>query len=86
MKKNVVVIGTGYWGKYLVRNFHEIGALSGICDIDEIKLKVLKDKYHDIRIYKDCTEVFKDPNVTAVAIAAPAVWSSEKRLSSRRVR
>lgn len=73
MNKNVVVVGTGYWGKNLVRNFHEIGALSGICDIDEIKLKALKDKYADIRIYKDCTAVFKDPNVAAVAIATPAI-------------
>lgn len=28
----VTVVGSGYWGKNLVRNFNNIGALKGICD------------------------------------------------------
>ena len=32
MKKNIAVVGCGYWGKNLVRNFSELGALSSICD------------------------------------------------------
>ncbi len=27
-KTNVAVVGAGYWGKNLVRNFHELGALT----------------------------------------------------------
>ena len=29
---SVAVIGSGYWGKNLVRNFHHLGALKIICD------------------------------------------------------
>jgi len=30
----VAVIGCGYWGKNLVRNFAELGSLTAICDPD----------------------------------------------------
>ena len=35
MNKNIGVIGCGYWGKNLVRNFYELNSLCAICDIDE---------------------------------------------------
>ena len=31
-KVSVAVVGVGYWGKNLVRNFHELGALAALCD------------------------------------------------------
>lgn len=31
----VAVIGCGYWGKNLVRVFDQLGALAGVCDLDE---------------------------------------------------
>lgn len=30
--KNIAVVGCGYWGKNLVRNFYELGALFAVCD------------------------------------------------------
>lgn len=39
MNKNIAVIGCGYWGKNLVRNFAELGALHTICDTDFGKLE-----------------------------------------------
>ena len=33
-KLKVAVIGCGYWGKILVRNFSEIGVLKYVCDSD----------------------------------------------------
>lgn len=35
----VAVVGVGYWGKNLVRNFHEMGALTAICDSDKETLQ-----------------------------------------------
>ena len=32
MKKNIAVVGCGHWGKNLVRNFAELGALAAVCD------------------------------------------------------
>ena len=40
---SVAVIGTGYWGKNLVRNFHQIGALRMICDKNETVWVHLQD-------------------------------------------
>ncbi len=35
MKKNIAVVGAGYWGKNLVRVFYELGALNTICDTNK---------------------------------------------------
>ena len=35
MKRNIAVIGCGYWGKNLVRNFAELGVLGSVCDPDQ---------------------------------------------------
>ena len=34
----VAVIGCGYWGKNLIRNYHSLGALQLICDKNEAAL------------------------------------------------
>jgi len=36
---NIAVIGVGYWGKNLVRNFAQLGVLHTICDSDEVRLR-----------------------------------------------
>ena len=37
MEKKITVIGCGYWGKNLVRNFHALGALSVVCESDQVR-------------------------------------------------
>jgi UDP-2-acetamido-3-amino-2,3-dideoxy-glucuronate N-acetyltransferase len=71
-RKNIVVVGSGYWGKNLVRNFHELGALLGVCDIDDKTLRSFKAQYPDIRTYSDIRAVFRDREVKAAAVATPA--------------
>ena len=41
----VGVVGSGYWGKNLVRNFQNLGALGAICDKDPRVLAKFKDMY-----------------------------------------
>jgi UDP-2-acetamido-3-amino-2,3-dideoxy-glucuronate N-acetyltransferase len=41
----IAVIGSGYWGKNLVRNFHELGVLDCVCDINEATLQEIVSKY-----------------------------------------
>lgn len=72
MKKNIAVVGCGYWGKNLVRNFHELGSLHAICEIDEDKLKSFKEKYPNIIAYNDYYALLKDSNVEAIVISTPA--------------
>jgi len=70
--KKVCVVGCGYWGKNLVRNFNEIGSLSAICDVDEKVLKSFQKMYGDVAIYTDYSEMLKDSKIDAVVISTPA--------------
>jgi len=36
MFPNVAVVGTGYWGQNLMRNFAELGALRTVCDANSL--------------------------------------------------
>src|SRR5215471_5056758 len=71
-KPQVAVIGCGYWGKNLVRNFFELGALRTICDPKQQVLEEARSKY-DVGTVADIEDVLSNPEVDAVVIAAPAV-------------
>lgn len=77
VKKNIAVIGCGYWGKNLVRNFYELGSLHTICDSSKQKLDELSEEYKDVRIMQNFDDVLADKNIKAVAIASPAVTHYE---------
>src|ERR1041385_8313093 len=66
----VAVIGCGYWGKNLVRNFAELGALAAICEPDTAAAAPLAKQYG--APVEDLAAVLADPAIEAVAIAAPA--------------
>jgi UDP-2-acetamido-3-amino-2,3-dideoxy-glucuronate N-acetyltransferase len=72
MRKNIAVVGGGYWGKNLVRNFYELKSLYAICDIDDDNLKSFKEKYHNVKTYNDYQVLLKDPNAKAIVISTPA--------------
>lgn len=69
---DVAVIGSGYWGKNLVRNFHRLGALKLICDKNETVLQDFKKKYSEVDICSAFTDVLGRDDIKAVAIATPA--------------
>jgi len=73
-KKNIkiAVVGAGYWGKNLVRNFHELGVLSLVCDGDDEVLKKTKDLYPGIEVKKDSSKIFKNKSIDAVVVSLPA--------------
>ena len=71
----VATVGCGYWGKNLVRNFAELGALAAICDPDHAAAGELSDRYH--APVAEFEAVLRDANITGVAIAAPAVLHAE---------
>ena len=45
MSTSVAVIGCGYWGRNLVRVFHDIGALAAVCDADADLATEFAEKY-----------------------------------------
>jgi len=77
MPKSIVVVGTGYWGKNLVRNFGDLGALSGVCDIDHTRLEPFLEKHPGLKAFKNCEDVLRTPNIDAVAVATPAATHFE---------
>lgn len=68
----VAVIGSGYWGKNLVRVFHELGALACVCDTRPEALQEAAKAY-SVATSTDIQAVFNDPSIQAVALAVPAV-------------
>jgi UDP-2-acetamido-3-amino-2,3-dideoxy-glucuronate N-acetyltransferase len=73
MNRNIAVVGCGYWGKNLVRNFAELGALHTICDADPKVLRTLKASYADVDTQTEFHRVLEIGDIKGVVIAAPAV-------------
>src|SRR5215471_7343124 len=72
-KVGVAVVGGGYWGRNLARNFYELGALGASCDANESVKDECAQKYQEVRFCSEFHEVLSDPSITAVALATPAV-------------
>ena len=73
----VAVVGVGYWGKNLVRNFNELGALEVLFDADPTAEATCKSRYEGVRFASDYAKLLSDPSVDAVALATPAVTHYE---------
>lgn len=69
---SVAVIGSGYWGKNLVRNFHQLGALKLICDKNETVLANFKNQYPKLDVCSTLTDVLGRKDIGGVVIATPA--------------
>ena len=73
MSVKIAVIGCGYWGPNLIRNFSQIDSteLYYVCDVDEKKMAPLKKTYPSLKTTTDYKEILKNKEVDAVAIAVP---------------
>ncbi len=69
----VGVIGYGYWGPNLVRNFSQISDLVMVCDLNEGKLATVKKLYSGVQVTSEYDELFDNPAVDAVVVASSAV-------------
>lgn len=69
----VAIVGCGYWGQNLIRNFFEAeGAeLRTVCDLDEKALAKVKRRFPTVQVTQALDEVLGDPEIDAVAIATP---------------
>ncbi len=65
------VVGCGYWGKNLVRNFHQLGALAAISDEDADTAARMSEQYGVPAQSFDA--VLAAPDIDGVVISAPAV-------------
>jgi predicted dehydrogenase len=67
------VIGYGYWGPNLVRNFMEApgSTVVAVCDLRTERLVQLQTRYPTIKITSNCQALFEDPEIDAIIIATP---------------
>lgn len=69
----VAVVGLGYWGPNLLRNFHEVPGVevAWICDAREAALELHGRRWPAVKRTSSFAEVLADESVDAVAIATP---------------
>ena len=73
IERDIAVVGCGYWGKNLVRNFAELGALRTICDANPKVLESFKSPYPDVNTEADFSKLLQDDSIKGIVIATPAV-------------
>ncbi|NIR51880.1 Gfo/Idh/MocA family oxidoreductase [candidate division KSB1 bacterium] len=69
----IAVIGCGYWGPNLIRNFNSLPQINvkQVCDLDQKRLTHMKKLYPSVQTTTDVEEIIRDDETDAVAIATP---------------
>ncbi len=66
------LIGYGYWGKNLARDFNALGVLKAVSDINNKAEKEIKKMSGNITYLENYKVMLRDQDITSVAIATPA--------------
>ncbi len=70
-QEKIAVIGCGNWGRNLVRNFHNLGFLYAICDLNVEALKDMQRQYR-VKVTNRFEDIFTDPFIDGVVISTPS--------------
>src|SRR4051812_40698061 len=72
----VGVIGYGYWGPVVARNFQAADGceLAGICDANPTAQDRARKAHPGVSVTGDASEILRSPQIDAVAVITP-VWS-----------
>jgi predicted dehydrogenase len=70
---NIGVIGYGYWGPNLVRNFAETPGLTmaSVADLDQKRLDTVRKRYPGVKTTTRFQDLLEDPSIDAIAVATP---------------
>ena len=73
MQMKVGLIGYGYWGPNLLRNLHETDGvgITRCVDLRPDRRASASKRYPGLQVSDDAEEIFRDPEISAVAIATP---------------
>jgi predicted dehydrogenase len=71
---NFAVVGCGYWGPNLIRNFRSLSEcrVKVVCDIDKDRLAHVRGLYPEVEATTEFDQVLEDAAIDAVAIVTPA--------------
>ena len=64
--RDLAVVGSGYCGKTLVRNFHKLGVLAAICESEQDKRTDLSEKYPDCEMISSFADLLKREDTKAL--------------------
>ena len=69
----VAVIGTGYWGPNLIRNFLSLDEVDAVvaCDLDEARLAKMQKQFYGIETASNYKEIIERTDIDIVVIATP---------------
>jgi predicted dehydrogenase len=72
-RTTIGVIGCGYWGPNLARNFNQLptSRVKYCCDLEEKRLKHMKSLYPNVETTSRYQDLIEDSEVDAIAIATP---------------
>ena len=70
---SIGVIGYGYWGPNIVRNFQslDLGCVKMVSDLNAKVLTKARKNYPSIHTTTDCQEILRSPEIDAVAVITP---------------
>jgi predicted dehydrogenase len=73
-KLRVAVVGAGYWGPNLARNFSASAdwQLVAVCDLDGARAAALAARVGHVDVHTDLAELLARDDVDAIAVATPA--------------
>jgi predicted dehydrogenase len=76
---NIAVIGCGYWGPNLIRNFNWLPGCKVVvaCDARKERQDHIKNLYPHIKTISDAGEIYEDETINAVVIATPVRFHYE---------
>lgn len=83
---NIGIVGYGYWGPNLVRNFAETpgASVAAVSDLDTAKLALVQRRFPSARTTTDFRDLIKDPSIDAIAIATPVSTHYDLALAALR--
>lgn len=70
---NIAVVGYGYWGPNLVRNFAETHGMNlvAVADRDPTRLEVVRRRFPAVKATERYEDLLDNPDIDAIAIATP---------------
>ncbi|NIT60127.1 MAG: Gfo/Idh/MocA family oxidoreductase [Aliifodinibius sp.] len=70
---NVAVVGCGYWGPNLIRNFRSLSEcqVKQVCDLDQKRLEHMKQLYPEVETTTNFEHLVNDQELDALTIATP---------------
>lgn len=71
-RPRVAIVGAGYWGKNLVRDFYRLGAVQAVLDDDPAALQKILGDHPGLEAAASFEAVLNDPEVSGVVLATPA--------------